>query len=227
MPDILAYLTEGIDPAKIVLTVTPWASEKSSEGVRRLLLTEAMATAGQMRIGNSEQELVTNTNVDITGINIDGSEQLTGMVWDPNVACVSYTYKLNGGRTVWIENFFSVGFKLEYIARYKLGGVAVEDASSYVYLGNIWPALEPFVTSGQPVLMQPNDADLAPVFEVTRGTIAPGTHLGVVTWTTPAEAGPQTIHLTLSDGVALFESEFPVVVQPRTSAQPAQTPGTG
>jgi hypothetical protein len=113
---------------------------------------------------------------------------------------------------VWIENFFSVGFKLEFINRFKLGGVGVEDASDNLYLGNIWPALLPFISGGQPILVQPNPKDLQPQWKASKGSIEDTTR-GSVKWLTPAEPGNYTINLTLSDGISLFESEIAVDVQ--------------
>lgn len=210
MPRILEELLSVVEPSKLVLTVTPYASEKSIDGIRALNVADAMTMALQVDVPNPA---VTNSNVNIVGTNIDRTENLTGITWDPASATVAFTYKLNGGRTVWIENVFSVGFKLEFVSQYGLGGVGVEDASDNVYLGDIWPALIPFITTGQPVLAQPNGADLVPRWNVSRGELeegAPGR--GVVKWLTPAEPGTYTITLVLSDGVAQFENQLSVEV---------------
>lgn len=221
MPEILEYLAAKVDPARLVLTVTPYATEKSPDGVRRLTLIEAMNIATQLRLrGTTDSRITTGSNVQIAGVNIDRDEQLTGLAWDTTSATVAFTYKLGGGRTIWLENFFSVGFKLELVSRFKLGGVAVEDAGENVYLGDIWPALLPFVTSGQPILMQPNVEDLKPRWKASKGTLEGGQR-GVVRWTAPTEPGDHTVQLTLSDGVYLFESEIRVTVQPRDTRTPA------
>ncbi len=212
LPLILEHLTSLIEPSKLVLTVTPYASEKSIDGIRTMSVADAMTTALAMEVATPDP-VITNSNVNIVGINIDRTENLTGVTWDPSSATVAFTYKLNGGRTVWIENVFSVGFKLEFVSQYGLGGVGIEDASNNVYLGDIWPALIPFITSGQPVLAQPNGADLIPRWSISRGELeegAPGR--GVVKWLTPAEPGTYTITLILSDGVAQFENELSVEV---------------
>jgi spore germination protein YaaH len=233
MPEVLQYLASLVPANKLVLTVTPYASEKAVEGIRRLSLAEAMGIATKLSIRGQGQRLETSTNVEIVGVNIDKTDNLTGVVWDPVTACVAFTYRSNGARTVWIENFFSVGFKLELIPRFGLGGVAIEDASDDINLGNIWTAVVPFVATGQPVLLQPNSTDLIPKWTATKGTIEGGPQgpKGSVTWVTPAEAGTYKVTLQLSDGVALFESELPANVQPRErtpapsgTSQPGQTP---
>ena len=233
MPEVLQFLATKVPSNKIILTVTPFATEKAAEGVRRLSVTEAMGIATKLSIRGQGQRLETSTNVEVVGVNIDKKDNLTGIVWDPVTACVAFTYKSNGARTVWIENFFSVGFKLEFIPRFSLGGVAVEDASDNINLGNIWPAIVPFVTSGQPILLQPNSNDLIPKWTPSKGTIEGGPlgPKGSVTWVTPPEPGTYKVTLQLSDGVSLFESEVTANVQPRErtpgpsgTAQPGQTP---
>lgn len=219
MPSILDHLTSVVDRQKLILTVTPYATESSSDGTTTTMsLTKAMAIATQLSISGVDSKLTTESNVDVVGVNIDRSENLTGLVWDPNTATVAFTYKFNTNRTVWIENFFSVGFKLEYISEYRLGGVAVEDASSNDYLGNIWTAVAPYISSGQPVLMQPHPKDLAPEWWVSGGQKEGGERAGqngVLRWFTPSEAGTYVVKLLLSDGVAQFESQISVNILPR------------
>lgn len=224
MPEILNYLTSVVEPSKLVLTVTPYATEKAAEGVRRLKITEAMSIATKLGLGGSStQKIETSSILEVVGKNIDRSENLTGVQWDPNTATVAFTYKDNGGRTVWIENIFSVGFKLEYIMRYGLGGVAVEDASDDIYLGNIWPAILPFLGGGQPILLQPHPGDLQPVWSAQKGQVE-DSKKGSMKWTTPAEPGTYTVTLRLSDGVSLFENEIAVIVQARDLRTPVASP---
>lgn len=218
MPEILQHLSDVVTPSKLVLTVTPLGTVKGPDGITPISLADAMsiATKLQIRVG-TDQKLTTSSNVEVVGYNIDKNESLSGITWQTETATVAFTYKQDGGRTVWIENFFSIGFKLEFISRFKLGGVAVEDASDNVLLGNIWTALVPFIASGQPILMQPNPADLIPKWKASKGTLEGGQR-GLVKWNTPAEPGNYTVNLTLSDGVSLFENEIAVNVQPKDNA---------
>lgn len=227
MPRVLEHLTGLVEPSKLLLTVTPYATEKAVDGMKTLRLSDAMALASKMSIGpGGDQKIVTGSVVEIVGTNIDREENLSGIVWQPETATVAFTYKSGTPRTVWLENFFSIGFKLELIPRYKLGGVGVENASDDVYLGNIWTALVPFISSGQPILMQPNPADLLPRWTVSKGTIEGGERAGQkgrIKWSTPAEPGTYTIKLTLSDGSYYFENEVAVTVQPREARTPTAT----
>jgi spore germination protein YaaH len=228
MPDILQYLAQKVQPStKLVLTVTPYATEKGDGLLRTMTITDAMNIATKLSIRTgADQKLATSSVVDIVGVNINKADGRSGMLWDANTATVAFTYEQNGGRTIWLENFFSVGFKLEFISRFKLGGVAIEDASKNTYLGNIWTALLPYITSGQVVLMQPNPQDLQPVWATSKGSFE-DTRKGAIKWSTPAEPGTYTITLTLSDGVARFQSEIPASPQARDTKTPTAgaTPG--
>ncbi|HEY4668459.1 MAG TPA: glycosyl hydrolase family 18 protein [Tepidiformaceae bacterium] len=236
MPAIIEHLTTRVEVSKLVLTVTPYATEKTIEGLSTMTLAHAMSIATRLDVQTgSDQKIEAGSNVLIVATNIDRDENLSGVLWDARAASVGFTYKSDGPRTVWIENFFSIGFKLEYIYRHKLGGVAVEDASDNVYLGNIWTALVPFIASGQPILMQPNPSDLVPFWKPPeKGSYDGGERAGQrgsVRWATPTEPGTYTISLRLSDGVNFFENEITVTVEARSNRAPVEsstpTQGTG
>ncbi len=221
MPEILEHITTVVDPSKVILTVTPYASEKSADGLRSLSLTEAMTIASKLAIRSESN--TAGSDIQVVAVNIDRDEGLSGLRWQPETGTVAFTYKLNGGRTVWIENMFSAGFKLEFVSVYNLGGVGVEDASDDVFLGNIWTAVEPFVATGQAVLLQPSHSHLLPRWEVTAGNLVGGDR-GLVTWQTPLEAGSYTVTLTLSEGVERFESRIVFVLDPVVEEPSEETP---
>lgn len=226
MPDILTHLIGGIPSSKIILTVTPYATEKGASGLTTLKVTDAMSIATKLVI--RAESVQASSNVDVYGVNIDRTENLSGVRWVPEVACVAFTYKEPSGagaRTIWIENTFSVGFKLEFVSTYKLGGLAVEDASDNQFIGNIWPAIIPFASSGQATLLQPNPEDLKPVWRASKGQLE-DTGKGYAHWATPPEPGTYTIFLQLSDGVARFENKADVNVKARETRTPGAT-GTG
>ena len=221
MPEVLGHITDAVEPGKVILTITPYASEKSADGLRPLTLTEAMTVASKLAIRS--ESVTAGSDIQVVAVNIDRDEGLSGLRWQPETATVAFTYKLNGGRTVWIENVFSAGFKLEFVSVFNLGGLAVEDSSDNVFLGNIWSAVEPFVASGQPVLLQPSHAHLLPQWEVTAGDLVGGDR-GLVTWQTPLEAGSHTVTLILSDGVERFESRIVLALQPVEAEVSEETP---
>ena len=223
MPAILTHLTAAVPANKIVFTVSPYSTEKSPSDVSPLALTQAMTIATKMAVQGDQ--LTTNTNVNIVADNIARTSGRSGIVWEPQTATVAFTYEQNGGRTIWIENFFSVGFKLEFISRFKLGGLAIEDGSADPSIANLWPALSPFIATGQPILLQPNSLDLSPTWKASKGVGEVREKGGAFTWQTPAEPGTYTITLTVSDGVSRFENELPVTVQQKDRATPTPTTG--
>lgn len=224
MPQILQYIGTKVHPStKVVLTVSPYASEKSDSGITTLTLAQAMAIASQIQVNVSPgQPVISGRKVIVSGVNIDKSDGRSGIVWQPETACVAFTYEQEGGRTVWIENFYSIGFKLAYIGQYQLGGVAVDDASNNELLGNIWTAIVPYISSGEPILRQPNPKDLQPVWDVSDGQWQ-DTLKGEISWSTPAKPGSYTIKLTLSDGIAQFQNQVAVDVV-AANATPSVTP---
>ena len=212
MPEILEHLAAaGVDPERLLLTLTPYASEKSAEGLRTLTLTEAMTIASQL--GVRSESVTAGAAIRIVAVNIDRDEGLSGLRWQPETATVAFTYKLDGGRTVWIENVYSAAFKLEFVSAWGLGGLAVEDASDNAFLGDIWGAIEPFLETGQPVLRRPAPTDLLPDWRVTAGELIGGDR-GIVTWQAPPEAGTYRVTLSLSDGVERFENHITLVLPP-------------
>jgi len=233
MPEVLQYLTERVPSSKLILTVSPYATETGGESIQVISVAQAMSIATRVTVREQADAITTSTLIEVAGTNIDKDEALTGIRWSAETATVAFSYKQPqgaGSRTVYIENFFSIGFKLELISTYKLGGVGVEDASGNDFLGNIWTALVPFITSGQPILLQPNPQDLAPKWEARDAAGEPAgqiedTTRGSANWFTPATAGTYKVSLTLSDGVALFQNSIDVNVRARPSSDaPAASP---
>jgi len=232
MPEILGYLTERVPPSKLILTVSPYATETGGESIQVMSLAQAMSIATRVTVRAEADAITTSTLVEVAGTNIDKAEALTGIRWSAETATVAFSYKQPqgaGSRTVYIENFFSIGFKLELISEYHLGGVAVEDASANEFLGNIWTALVPFISSGQPILLQPNPRDLAPKWDARDANGQPAgqiedTTQGSASWFTPAQPGTYKVSLTLSDGVALFQNSIDVNVRAKGDSQAAPTP---
>jgi spore germination protein YaaH len=191
MPEVLRFLTERVPPSKLILTVSPYATETGGEVINRLTLVDAMNIATRISVRAQADAITTSTQVNVAGVNIERDEGLTGLRWSPETATVAFSYKQpqgGGSRTIYLENAFSIGFKLELIPTFRLGGVAIEDASENVLHADIWPALIPFITSGLPTLEQPNPEDLKARWSVSGGSIE-DTGRGSARWFTPAEPG--------------------------------------
>jgi hypothetical protein len=138
--------------------------------------------------------------VTIVGPNVYQEEGASGLYWDDEALAVSFSYPGEGGaRTVWIENSFSIAFKLDLVQRFQLGGVAVEDVSSAAAGADIWGPIQELAESGEITLVRPNGPLLQPHWEASDGVLDGGAK-GAVSWTAPAP-GTYDVTLVVSDGV--------------------------
>ena len=125
---------------------------------------------------------------------------------------MTFTYPGRGGRrTVWISNELSTAFRLELALRYNLGGVSFADVSMEAGGANVWPAVQQVSDTGSASLVKPNGELFAPVWSAAGGSLN-STNGDTVTWTSPGEAGPYEITLTVSDGVVRAVNRVTVTV---------------
>jgi hypothetical protein len=228
VPDAVKYLTGLVDSRRLVLEITPLAEERSDTGsVRALTTVEALSIAGQITVRDPDQ-IFAGSQVSVSAENIN-REGGSGPAWTPQGA-VSFSYKAQDGqRTVWIENVYSVGYKLEIVEVYHLGGVAVDDASANPAITNIWPAIQQYQSSGAPLLEQPNPQTLRPSWLVDGKPLADAGNRAVITWTAPNTPGQHTLSVIVSDGTMRVMVSTPVDVRagtpggaaPGSSATPA------
>ncbi|MDI6858488.1 MAG: hypothetical protein QME71_09275 [Dehalococcoidia bacterium] len=193
---------QKIPPAKLSLVLSPWAHEKGGEGIRNLSLLEALSIAGSMKLDRDDGPVAPGGRVRVLGENICQEDGASGIHWDEEAAAVSFTYPgLGGARTVWIENSFSFAFRLNLVSRFHLAGVALEDVSTGPGLGDIWPLLDEFMSTGKASLAKPNGTMLAPQWEAEAGEIQDAGD-GSITWKAPDEPGTYRVALIVSDGLA-------------------------
>jgi len=213
MEQALTFLIEQekIPSAKLVLVLSPWGHEKGGEGLRRLSLLEALTIAGTPKLKN-EGDIRPGDKVTIIGENIDKESGASGVGWDEDALAVSFGYPgLGGARTVWIENSFSLIFRLDLAARFHLGGVAVDDISTDPGVNDIWPFLQEFAETGKVSLVKPNGTLLLPHWEADGGSLEGGDD-GAVVWTAPQEPGVYHITLVVSDGLARLGERLELTV---------------
>ena len=199
MQDALDFLTQQVDRSKLMLVVSPFSHEKGSEGIKTLLLSQALGLASTL-VARTQGDILPQDQVTIVGPNIYQEEGASGLFWDDEALAVTFSYPGEGGaRTVWIENGFSVAFKLDLVRRFQLGGVAVEDVSLSAAGPNIWAPIQELAESGKVTLVKPNGSLLKPYWEASEGTLDGGAK-GAVVWTAPAP-GTYDVTLVVSDGV--------------------------
>ena len=211
----LRYLIDEakVAPAKLVLRISPLGSEKGGEGIRSLTALEALAIASSVTADKID-DIRAGQAVVVKGPNIDKTDGASGIVWDDEAAAVSFTYPgLGGARTVWVENAFSIAFKLEIAERFGLGGIAIEDVSDSIGAGDIWPVIGQFLDMGTTSLVKPNGTMFVPSWQADGGTLESGEE-GSVTWVAPDEPGTYNIALIVSDGLARIGQRLALTVQP-------------
>jgi hypothetical protein len=114
---------------------------------------------------------------------------------------------------------FSVGFKLELVQAYALGGLAVVDASAQRDVANVWPAVNQLIETGTVGLVRPNGDALAPRWEAPGGGKLDAAAGPSVIWRAQ-EAGTYTLRMLLSDGDLLFARELEVEVKEPPQERP-------
>ncbi len=101
MPVILQYLAGQVQPStRLVLTVTPYATQKDDTGLHPMRLTDAMNIATKLAIQG--EKLQTGSQVVVSGVNINKQDGRSGVAWVPEVArWRSRTNRTAGGRSGW------------------------------------------------------------------------------------------------------------------------------
>ena len=223
MPKALNQLVEDVDPGKVMLVVSPFSTELTDENSRTLGYLEAMLLAGEIKIREPEdpKRIEPETGVRVVAVNLAESEGATSLRWSDDAAAVSFSYGAPTERTVYIENVFSVGFKLEQVQAYALGGVAVGDASAHRDVANIWPAVSQLLEAGTVTLVRPNSAALVPRWQAPDGGRLDADAGPTIIWRVEEE-GTFTLRMLFSDGDLMFGREIEVEV--RESQRGTPTP---
>jgi hypothetical protein len=225
---VLQYATGVIERGKVFLVISPFSHEKSTEGVEPLTFLQAMGIANVMRVlpgSDDSQDIVGGRQVVITGDNIHRETGGSGIKWNDETATITFSYRKDDEtRTVWVENVFSVRFKLELVQAFRLGGVAMEDVSEASGGADIWAAVDSLVMGGLVRLEKPNSDNLRPEWTASAGKIeAPGTG-GAANWIPPEEGGTCEISLIVSDGVSRVGRRLTLEVQATATPTPTPTP---
>jgi len=211
----LQYLIDEakVAPAKLILRASPLGSEKGGEGIRPLTALEALAIAGAVSADKTD-DIRAGQAVAVKGQNIDKADGASGIGWDDQSESVSFTYAgLGGARTIWVENAFSIGFKLDLVERFGLGGIAIDDVSDSVGAGDIWPVISEFLDTGKASLVKPNGSLFVPSWQADGGSLESGDE-GSVTWVAPEEPGTYNVTLIVSDGLTRVAQRVALTVQP-------------
>ena len=193
---LAAAEADGVDLSAVWLVVDRHSQERTPEGVQAVSLREALTNATNLR---------TRLDVGIApgdGVTLEGAslgEANAGYGWSDAARAVSYRYEARGGsRTVWIENRFSLAFRLDLARRFGLGGIVVAGAEADETLPDVWNTVSTYVEEGSVRLELPYGPYLQPEWRTSGGTIEGQGAL--VVWRAPQAPGVYDVTLLLSDG---------------------------
>lgn len=226
MPEAMTRLVKDVDPAKVMLVLSPFSVDTARGGAHPIGYLQAMVLAAQavVREPKEPKDIQPGVTVKLMAKNMDESEGASALRWSDDAAAVSFAPGGQDSRRIYIENIFSFGFKLEIVQSYGLGGVAVADASAQSDVANVWPSVRELVESGTVTLRRPNDAMLLPTWQAPDGGDLGAGAGTTATWIPPKE-GFYGIILVVSDGERRFGRRLTIEVgeAPKPSVTPLVT----
>ena len=211
----MPWVLERVPSEKVLLTLSPYSVEKSLQGFRLLSQREALGLASELSVREAGP-ILTNQRVTLVGENIFLDAGASGLFWDRFANMVSFVapQQTDEPVTVWVENRFSIAFKLEVVAQYELGGLALEDVSGTEETANLWEVISSFLESGEAVLVMPNPELLVPVWEADVGELSGSGGAGWVVWETPTIPDDYEVRLIVSDGDVRVGHGLTIAVEP-------------
>ncbi|HET9200927.1 MAG TPA: hypothetical protein VFO84_08135 [Dehalococcoidia bacterium] len=225
-----AALSTGVPRAKLLLVVSAYSSLRDPAGaVVPINGRDALAIAALPTLVEGEPPLAPGSDALFRGNRIDPSSGATGIAWNEQSMTASFSYESEGTFTYWLENSFSVPFKLDLVSRFQIAGVAVDDASDAEGLADVWIPIGQYADSGAPTLLRPNPAAFALEWRVDGGVVE--NEVGPsFRWTVADQAGGQCsfgpasavdhcVTLVVSDGELRVGTELRVEVAAEEPAE--------
>ncbi|MEE9277042.1 MAG: hypothetical protein V3V06_01375 [Dehalococcoidia bacterium] len=211
----LPAVLDRVAAEKLLLTVSPLSVVKSSGGLQTLTQRDALGLASLINV-REPGPLLAGQRVTLVGDSIYQDGGASGLHWDQIANMVSFAYRDRNGDTVtvWIENRFSMAFKLNLVQEFKLGGLALDNVSADPAQADVWSVINDFLESGAVRLVLPNANLLLPVWEAETGELSGSGIAGWVVWTTPPLPGTYEVRLIVSDGDVRVGRALDVTVEP-------------
>lgn len=197
----LPQVLSRVPAEKVLLTISPRSVVRGATGITTVTQREALGLAATLSVREPAPYLA-GSRVTLVGASLFIDVGATGLFWDPTAQAVAFSFPDRNGQgvTVWIENRFSVAFKLDLIADFRLGGIALDDVSAEPGQADLWDTINDFLESGGVRLSLPNSDLLAPMWEADAGELGGSGGAGWIVWTTPATPGTYEVRLIVSDG---------------------------
>ena len=223
MEDVLKFATTEVAAKKLLLVVTPYSSVQAGDNITPASLAQALALGTEAGIKESGASLVAGGAVTLVAPNLSKDRKGSGIRWDEEANASTFSFEKDGKLiSVWLEDQFSVPFKMQLVRKYKLGGVAVLDVSTDALKADIWSSIRSAVDGGTIRLLKPNPAPFQPAWEIVdpNGAAVPSSTLqpqgdGATLWQIPDTAGTYTATLIVSNGDMRVGQNVQISVSPR------------
>jgi hypothetical protein len=226
-PALQARRDSGFDLGKVELVVDRSSRDRSGEGVSALSQRDALTVASALQ-AQLEQGITPGAAVTLLATNVNQGEGDSGLQWDERSRSVSFSYSERSNQhTVWIEDRFSMAFRLDLATRYGLGGVVVQSGAKDDTLPDVWNLISQYLEEGKVRLELPYGPYLQPRWEATEGNIELGAASGTAVWNAPTRPGVYQITLVVSDGAIFVGQQLSLrVAEPQREPTPPPA-GTG
>ena len=229
MPAAVAQIVQKVDPHKVLLVISPFSIEGTGGVSQPIGYLQAMvlASTAVVRDPSNPADIKPGTVVKVVAQNLDNSEGATPMAWDADALTVSFALGGTERQRIYIENSYSVSFKLELVQSYGLGGLTVSDGSAESDVYDVWPIVKALVATGTVSLARPNDSTLQAGWQSADANVVAQPGATNATWT-PHASGEQHVELIVSDGERRFGQQLTIQVGqggPTTSASPIESFG--
>ncbi|MEO8458052.1 MAG: glycosyl hydrolase family 18 protein [Chloroflexota bacterium] len=212
MPTAIGQIVAKVDPHKVLLVVSPYSIQGTGDVSQPIGYQQAMVLASEPLVHEPPvDQIKPNNPVSLVAKNQDESEGATPMAWNDDALTVSFALGGTERKRIYIENSYSVSFKLELVEAYALGGVSVADGSAQSDVANIWPTVKSLIDSATVTLVKPNDSMLNVIFQADDNNIQQDAGATAATWL-PRAAGDHLVSLVASDGERLFSQQLMLTV---------------
>jgi hypothetical protein len=219
-----SHRENGVDLSRISLIIDRRSRERAGDVIRAMTLRDALTTASAVR-AHLDPGIAPGEKVNLSGTNIDQDAGNSGLRWDDRSRSVMFSYAgALGAQSIWIENRFSIAFRLDLARRYHLGGVVVEGATHDETLPDAWNTILAFTNDGQLALQTPYGPYLQPSWRVSEGQIEAAAGTGAAIWRAPARTGTFQVTLIISDGVVFVGQQLALNVTADGGRTPTPTP---
>lgn len=215
---------QGIDLSRVSLYVDRSSRERAADGVRLISLRDALTIASEVST-RLDVAIEAGDAVTISGTNLDRDAGNSGLQWDDTARAVTFSYTGRGGsRTVWIENRFSMAFRMDLARRFALGGLVVGGAAQDEALPALWEPVATYLGDGTLRLETPYGPYLQPEWTAAAGSIEGDGIGGVIVWRAPQQSGLYDLTLVVSDGVVFVGQQIALRVGEGGEATPTPEP---